>query len=123
MATEAIEILKSGPRVDVILSDVLMPDVSGHDIRRWVRANRPAVKIVLMTGFSPETARADPDGLDAPILFKPFTREQLSTALADALGKTGRTTDAASRPDIGGAERKAPGLIGRPAEASFIRAR
>ena len=95
---EAIEILKSGPRVDVILSDVLMPDVSGHDIRRWVRANKPAVKIVLMTGFSPETARADRDGLDAPILFKPFTREQLSTALADALGKTGRTTDPAPGP-------------------------
>ena len=87
--------MKSGPHVDVILSDIVMPDVSGHDLKQWVRSNRPAIKIVLMTGFNPEAARADADALDAPILFKPFTRKQLSIALANALGKTGRTTDAA----------------------------
>jgi CheY-like chemotaxis protein len=92
---EAIEILKSGPHVQVILSDIVMSDVSGHDLKEWVRSNTPAIQIVLMTGFSPEVARADSDGLDAPILLKPFTRKQLSIALADALGKTGRTTEAA----------------------------
>ena len=96
---EATEILKSGLHVDVILSDIVMPGVSGDDLSRWVSSNRAAVKIVLMTGFSPEAARAEADGLDAPILFKPFTRKQLSIALADALGKTGRTIEAAPGAD------------------------
>ena len=86
---EAIELLKSGPHIDVILSDIAMPEIGGHDLGRWVRSNRPGIKLVLMTGFNPQAARADADALDAPILFKPFTRKQLSIALADAIDKMG----------------------------------
>jgi PAS domain S-box-containing protein len=83
--SEAIALLQSGIPVDLVLSDVVMPAMSGFDMAHRIRAERPEVKIVFATGYSGEPlARNEPLG-DIRLLYKPYTREQLAGALAEAL--------------------------------------
>jgi DNA-binding response OmpR family regulator len=51
-ATDAIGIiLKSGTRLDLIFSDVVMPGpINGFGLAQWVRRNRPALPLVLTSG-------------------------------------------------------------------------
>lgn len=74
-------------RVDVVLTDVMMPEGDGFEVIREVRARHPHVKIISMSGGAPvmsmeqclHVARAL--GADT-VLRKPFTRSQLLAALA-----------------------------------------
>ena len=69
-------------RVDIVLTDVVMPETDGFEVIRQVRARHPAIKIVSMSGGAPvmsmdqclHIARAL--GADA-VLRKPFNRAQL----------------------------------------------
>jgi DNA-binding response OmpR family regulator len=80
---EALEQLAREP-FDVVVTDVRMPVVSGLDVARWCRTNRPATRVVLITGF---TADDDEDGLTelgTALLRKPFEGSEL-VALVRAL--------------------------------------
>ena len=48
---EAVSILQTGTRVDVVFSDVQMPGtVDGLGLARWVRTHRPRVPVLLTSG-------------------------------------------------------------------------
>lgn len=49
---EALKLLDAGEKVDVLLSDVVMPKVSGLELARRARELRPSLKIVFMSGYS-----------------------------------------------------------------------
>ncbi|MDN3722201.1 response regulator [Roseibium salinum] len=50
-AEQAIDVLRSTARIDLVVTDVRMPgDRSGLDVARAVREERPGVKIVVMSG-------------------------------------------------------------------------
>lgn len=49
---EALTLLNAGESVDVLLSDVVMPKVSGLELARRARQLRPNLKIVFMSGYS-----------------------------------------------------------------------
>jgi DNA-binding NtrC family response regulator len=38
---------------DVVLSDIAMPEMDGHELAEWIGAHRPATRTVLMSGFDP----------------------------------------------------------------------
>jgi DNA-binding response OmpR family regulator len=48
---EAIDVLKVKP-VDLILLDVNMPRMSGFEVLKYVKKNYPAVKVIMLTGYS-----------------------------------------------------------------------
>jgi CheY-like chemotaxis protein len=50
-AREALQVLQEDGEIDAILSDVMMPGMSGLQLADAVRAMYPAIKIVLMSGF------------------------------------------------------------------------
>jgi two-component system cell cycle response regulator CpdR len=55
---------------DIVLSDVVMPGVNGHDLVRWIAAHCPGTRTALMSGFD-----ASADGADrspCPFIKKPF---------------------------------------------------
>lgn len=85
--TAAIELLQDGEHVDLILSDIVMTGgLSGYDLARWVKTEKPGIPVVLTTGYAEEETKKDPAGLvDAPILRKPYGRAELATALHTAL--------------------------------------
>jgi DNA-binding NtrC family response regulator len=45
--------LCSDEAFDVVLSDITMSEMSGHELARWIEAHRPATHIALMSGFDP----------------------------------------------------------------------
>jgi len=49
---EALTLLDAGETVDVLLSDVVMPKVSGLELAKRARELRPNLKIVFMSGYS-----------------------------------------------------------------------
>jgi signal transduction histidine kinase len=72
-------------RVDVILSDLMMPGMSGNDLLTRVRAENPSMPFVLATGFSREMAKQGAGATDVPIVTKPYRLADLDRAIRRAL--------------------------------------
>jgi PAS domain S-box-containing protein len=72
-----------GP-VDLLLTDIVMPEMSGDELARELRKARPHLRVVYMTGYSGglDTATLRIDGA---IVQKPFTRDSLLVAVEDGL--------------------------------------
>jgi two-component system cell cycle sensor histidine kinase/response regulator CckA len=70
--------------VDMLISDVVMPDGSGHELARLLRIERPELPVLFITGYDPS---ARTDTYDAPTLRKPFTREQLLRSVRGCLDR------------------------------------
>jgi nitrogen-specific signal transduction histidine kinase len=66
---------EAGP-FDLLVSDVVMPSMNGIELARELRASRPDLRVLLMSGYTEEAVgRVGPDGLD--LLAKPFTADEL----------------------------------------------
>jgi PAS domain S-box-containing protein len=83
-ARPAIPILQSGRRIDLMVSDVMLPHINGRKLAEIARASRPDLKVLFVTGYA-ENATFRGDFLDAgmDMLTKPFA--------LDALGAKVRT--------------------------------
>jgi two-component system, cell cycle sensor histidine kinase and response regulator CckA len=70
--------------LDVLLTDVRMPLMSGTEVATRIREVRPTLPVVLMSGYS-EQSLEDLVGSQSAYAFlgKPFTREQLGAVLQD----------------------------------------
>ncbi|MBP2315261.1 hybrid sensor histidine kinase/response regulator [Azospirillum soli] len=84
---EALEVLERESGIDVVVSDVVMPyGVSGIDLARRVHERWPHIRVLLISGYSPESLTGL--GADTAVLPKPFTPDQLAgrirTLLASA---------------------------------------
>jgi signal transduction histidine kinase len=77
---EALELVQQIDDLRIIVSDVVMPGLSGIDLARRVRGLRPDIRMVLVSGFSVSRCGDNPDLV---ILRKPWQRQDL----IDAIGK------------------------------------
>lgn len=75
--TQALE-STGDSQVDVLISDVMMPEMGGTELARRFQLARPGVPVLLMSGYTPEPI---PKGLDITFLPKPFSIDQLLAAL------------------------------------------
>ena len=84
---DALDLVECGStRIDVVVSDVGLPGLRGDKLAGALRQLRPALPIVLMTGYSAVVAPGNEDALGvAAILEKPITIEDLLAAVRDAL--------------------------------------
>lgn len=83
-AEEALNTLIS-VSVDVVLSDIVMPGMSGIDLARQIASERGEVPVVLATGYSEQAAQGV-GGL--PVVLKPYSAADLSAALASAVRRS-----------------------------------
>jgi CheY-like chemotaxis protein len=83
--THAVEIAERHPApIHLLLSDVVMPELSGPDLAQRVIRHRRAVRVLYMSGFSNRLkSGALSAGVD--ILEKPFTPHGLATKVRDCL--------------------------------------
>jgi len=81
-ASEALELLRSGQQVDLLITDQAMPGMTGLELARILRAEQPAVAVLIVSGYAPP---AEPDA-DFPRLGKPFDQAALARAIALAVG-------------------------------------
>jgi CheY-like chemotaxis protein len=72
--------------IDLLLTDIVMPRVSGLQLARRLRQARPNIAILCMTGYSQvPLGESDLAEMDAPILRKPVTPEALLLRVREAL--------------------------------------
>ena len=82
---EALDVLKNTD-VDVIITDVFMPEMEGIETIRHLRAEHPEVPIIVMTGALNEVYVHIGVKLGAVCgLSKPFSTEELLTAIDTAI--------------------------------------
>jgi CheY-like chemotaxis protein len=80
-----------GRRIDLLLTDVVMPDVKGPELARQLAELRPGLPVIFMSGYTANVALTHglAGGGDA-LLQKPFTRADLAARVAGALAGAGR---------------------------------
>ncbi|MFL5606645.1 MAG: PAS domain S-box protein [Gemmatimonadaceae bacterium] len=74
------------PPVDLILTDVIMPEMSGAEMARQLRERHPAIRVLFMSGYTGEETRQQCVlDQDAEFIEKPFTPEALSAKVREML--------------------------------------
>ena len=75
-------------KVDLLLTDMVMPQMSGRCFADWLRSARPHIKVVFASGYLEESLQpSDRRGADMFFLPKPFDSEQLATKVREALDR------------------------------------
>ncbi len=78
--------------IDLLITDVVMPGMSGPALRREVAAKIPSIGVIFISGFAADTLERE--GLDREreiLLHKPFGREELLEAVRRVLGASMRS--------------------------------
>ncbi|MCR4339669.1 MAG: response regulator [Gemmatimonadaceae bacterium] len=73
--------------IDILVSDIIMPEMGGLELARRVATDFPALPILLISGYSDsqELGQSIPAGLD--LLQKPFSGTELAAAVAQCLAR------------------------------------
>jgi len=94
----AVPMLQSSRRIDLLISDIGLPGMSGWQIAEIARQCRPALPVLFMTGHAQSTAMY-PAGI-APgmgMISKPFSMDEMAAKIRDMLSRQGPTgTDPAA---------------------------
>jgi PAS domain S-box-containing protein len=91
--SKALDILRAGPPVDLLLTDYAMPGMTGLELARLAQELRPGLKVLMATGYAdlPEGAAAD-----VPRLSKPYTQNQLAALVGALLGPSASPSNVVS---------------------------
>lgn len=73
----ALEILRGGERIDLVITDQAMPGMSGLELAREIRSLFPDMPILLATGYG----ELPDNDLSLPLLGKPFRMEDLAAKI------------------------------------------
>jgi two-component system cell cycle sensor histidine kinase/response regulator CckA len=88
---EAIEVIeKCGGEVDLVVSDVVMPEMDGPTLAKELRTRNPKLKIIFVSGYAEDAFEKNlPEGElgNYNFLAKPFTLKQLVAAVKDTMGQ------------------------------------
>ena len=83
---EGLKVIESSAKIDLMLTDIVMPEINGRKLADAAMALRPLLKVVFMTGFTRNAVVHK--GLIDPgvvLLTKPFTYAELATKIREAL--------------------------------------
>jgi len=92
---EALDMLDGRDDVRLIITDVVMPGMTGPDLVAKVSRAYPHIKILFVTGYVGEAGEAE-QFAGYEVLRKPFTVSALSRAVAGALGGMDGATERAA---------------------------
>jgi CheY-like chemotaxis protein len=80
--------LATAERIDLLLTDVIMPRMNGPELADRVCLLRPGLKVLFMSGYTDRTIRLQ-DRLsdEAQFIQKPFTPRLLANKVREVLGE------------------------------------
>lgn len=83
---EALELLDTGARYDLLITDIVMPGLDGIALALKVARDVPDLPVLLMTGYSAERQRAhNLDELICRVITKPFTLKAICKAAEEVM--------------------------------------
>jgi two-component system cell cycle response regulator CpdR len=86
---EALSVLQQDTQFDLLLTDIVMPVMDGIALALKVAKDYPSLRILLMTGFAAEKARAhNLDFLVHEVVSKPFTMDEIVSRVERALARS-----------------------------------
>jgi DNA-binding NtrC family response regulator len=101
-AKAAIEIAQPDP-FDVLISDVIMPGMDGHDLARWFASTCPKSRVILMSAFDPGCQEC-PFLDNCHRLSKPFLPKDVIGLVSDVLAQPPRSRRIDGYPENEGRE-------------------
>lgn len=84
---QALELFAEGKRYDLVVSDVVMPNMDGPTMARNLRATYGDISLLFMSGYAEEQLRETISLDNVSFLAKPFSVQQIAEAVHDALVK------------------------------------
>jgi DNA-binding response OmpR family regulator len=87
--TSALRLASShSGRIDLLLTDVVMPGMDGFELAARLRAERPGLPVLAMSGYTRRSGPVyDTGGEVIPVLPKPFGLLELQARIRDLLGR------------------------------------
>jgi CheY-like chemotaxis protein len=85
-AEQALELIDSGLHVDVLVTDHLMPGMSGGELARTIQDRWPQMPVLIVSGY----AEADGISPGLPCLTKPFRQSDLTAVMANLTSQKGQ---------------------------------
>ncbi len=89
----ALTVLQNDPSVDLLLTDVGLPQLSGRELADMARVHRPALPVLFMTGYAENAVRRDrflAEGMD--MVVKPFQINDLLVKVRAMLDRASSET-------------------------------
>jgi len=85
---EAIDIARDNGRIDLLLSDMIMPDMNGKELQVNIETIRPGVRTLFMSGYTDEVIGRDAlRESAADFIEKPFTLQSLAGKVREVLDR------------------------------------
>ncbi len=84
--TAAVPLLETA-RYDLLLSDIVMPEMDGIELAQRCNEISPATKVMFITGFAAVTLKASREQPQAKVLSKPFHLRDLVMEVERVLGE------------------------------------
>ena len=84
---EAIEVLQAEDRIDIVFSDIQMPNRNGFELAQWVRRERPGVKVILTSGGVKAAEVAHDLCENGPLISKPYTLDHVVARIRALLAR------------------------------------
>jgi two-component system cell cycle sensor histidine kinase/response regulator CckA len=90
---EALDVLADiGGQIDLMISDVVMPEMDGPALLIKVRERLPNLKVIFVSGYAEESVRQDiADDRSVEFLAKPYSLDQINSKVKEVLGKGAQT--------------------------------
>ena len=89
----ALEILGREGKIDLMISDVVMPTMDGPTTVRAARKLHPDLPILFISGYAEEQLRKSIDIPNVAFLAKPFSVQQLAETVRDVLARRNKSSD------------------------------
>lgn len=82
----ALEVLKSDAKVDLLITDIKMPGLSGYQLVEAGTALRPGLKVILITGYAQDPLPPKLASAGVKVIYKPFDIDALPSLARQVLG-------------------------------------
>ena len=81
-------IAETSETIDLVVSDVVMPEMDGPTLLRELRKDQPNLKVIFVSGYAEDAFRKNlPDGEDFNFLPKPFSLKQLVETVKETIAR------------------------------------
>jgi CheY-like chemotaxis protein len=89
---EGLSVCEAHPgKIDLLLSDVVMPELGGRELAQRILTMRPDIKVLFMSGHTQDVILKEGVKAGTPFLQKPFTPSDLANKVRAVLDSQGRS--------------------------------